>query len=92
MEALLFAMYYSAITSLTPDQCVQMFQADKDLLLKRYRRDVEVALGKADVLNSTELGTLQALVIFLVSISNRSHKLDSFMNCDLAVLRHRLKR
>lgn len=69
MEALLFAIYYSAITSLTPEQCVQMFQADKDSLLKRYRKGVEIALGKADILNTTELRTLQALVIFLVSIS-----------------------
>ncbi len=71
MEALLFAIYYSAIISLTPEQCVQMFQADKDSLLKRYRQGVEVALGKADILNSTELRTLQALVIFLVSISQQ---------------------
>lgn len=77
MEALLFAIYYSAITSLTKEQCVQMFQADKDLLLKRYRQGVEVALGKADILNSTELGTLQALVIFLVSASKQ--KATSFI-------------
>ena len=68
MEAFLFAMYYSTITSLTPEQCVQMFQSDKDLLLTRYRRGVEIALGKADFLNSTDLVTLQALVVFLVSV------------------------
>ncbi len=69
MEALLFAVYYSAITSLTPEQCVQMFQSEKDLLLTKYRRGVEVALGKADFLNTTDLVTLQALVLFLVSVS-----------------------
>ena len=67
-EALLFAIYYCAITSLTPDECVQMFQSDKNLLLTRYRRGLEIALGKADFLNSNDLVTLQALVIFLVGV------------------------
>ena len=66
-EALLFSLYYSTITSLTLEQCLQLFQSDKDLLLSKYRRGVEIALGKADFLNSTDMVTLQALVIFLVS-------------------------
>ena len=81
-EALLFSIYYCAITSLTPEQCLQMFQSDKDLLLKKYRQAVEIALGKADFLSSTDLVTLQALAIFLVSVPRISPEteLDSAMS------------
>ncbi len=86
MEALLFAIYYCSITSLTPEQCVQMFQSDKDLLLARYKSGVEIALGKADFLNSTDLVTLQALVIFLVSVLMSSVQSLPFSFCALGVL------
>ena len=69
MEALLFSMYYCAVISLAPEQCLQMFQCERDLILTKYRRGVEIALGKADFLNSTEVVTLQALTLFLVSFS-----------------------
>ena len=67
VEALLFAMYYAAITSLTQEECLQNFPYGRDHLLARYRIGVETALADADLLNTTEMGTLQALVIFLVS-------------------------
>lgn len=67
VEALLFSMYYSAITTLTPDECLKNFSEGRDVLLARYRAGVERALANADFLNTTELGILQALTIFLVS-------------------------
>ena len=67
VEALLFAMYYSATTSLTEEQCHQCFQDSREYLLAKYRAATEAALTNADLINTTELGTLQALVIFLVS-------------------------
>lgn len=67
VEPLLFAMYYAAITSLTPEECLQYFQDGRDPLLRKFRTGVETALVNADVMNTTELGTIQALVMFLVS-------------------------
>ena len=66
VEPLLFAMYYAAITTLTDEQCLQHFGNRRDSLLARYRSGMEQALANADFLNTTELGTLQALSIFLV--------------------------
>ena len=68
VEALLFAMYYAAITSLTQEECVQNFHDGRNSLLARYRSGTESALSNADLLCTKEIGTLQALVIFLVSI------------------------
>ncbi len=67
VEPVLFAMYYAAITALTPEECLQYFQDGRELLLARYRMGAETALVNADLLNTTELGTVQALVIFIVS-------------------------
>lgn len=68
VEALLFAMYYAAITSLTEEECLQWFPEGKQHLLARYRMGTETALANADLLNTREMGTLQALLVFLVSL------------------------
>lgn len=70
MEALLFAMYYAAITSLSLEDCKKYFQEDRCTLLDRYRSGTEVALANADILTSPDMTALQALVIFLVSKSS----------------------
>ncbi|KAL8695544.1 MAG: hypothetical protein Q9224_003367, partial [Gallowayella concinna] len=66
MQALMFAMYFAAITSLTPEECMASFGEEKHQLLARYRFGTEQALVQADILNSMEMVTLQALVIYLV--------------------------
>ena len=68
VEALLFAVYYAAITSITQEQCISCFRDDRDSLLARYRSGTEAALVNADLLNTTELGTIQALAVFIVRI------------------------
>lgn len=71
VEALLFAMYYAAITSLTQEECLQNFHDSRNSLLARYRSGTESALSNADLLSTKEIGTVQALVIFLVSMFRR---------------------
>lgn len=66
-ESLMFAVYFAAVTTLTAEECVQYFRRDKDSLLMQYKYGTETALANADLLNSMELVTLQAFVIFLVS-------------------------
>ena len=68
MQALMFAMYFAAITSLAPDECMIQFGENKEDLLKRYRFGTEQALVQAELLNSMEMVTLQALVIYLVCV------------------------
>ena len=68
LEALRFAIYYAATTSSTAAQCMMQVGEERSALLTRYRVSVEVALAKADFVNTVELSTLQALAIFLVSL------------------------
>ena len=77
VEAILFAMYYGAVTSLTPEQCLQYFEDDRDSLLIRFKAGTETALANANLLNTTELGVLQALTMYIVS----NLSLSSFQSC-----------
>ncbi|KAJ5808022.1 hypothetical protein N7474_009291 [Penicillium riverlandense] len=67
-EALVFAMYLSAIVSMTPAQCMNQFGEDREIAVKRYRFAVEQALAKANFLNTQSLVLLQAAVLFLIAV------------------------
>jgi hypothetical protein len=67
-EALLFAIYFGAVVSLTPEQCRQLLDEDKETLLNKYRFATEQALARADFMNSSSLMCLQALSFFLVFV------------------------
>ncbi|KAL8711768.1 MAG: hypothetical protein Q9220_003939 [cf. Caloplaca sp. 1 TL-2023] len=68
MQALMFAMYFAAVTSLTPEECMLRFGEQKQRLLGKFRFGTEQALIQAELLNSMEMVTLQALVIYLICI------------------------
>jgi len=67
LDALRFAIYYSATTSLNPEACLLQLGEEKATLLSRFRSGTELALARADVINTEEMSTLQALVLYLVS-------------------------
>ncbi|KAL8835686.1 MAG: hypothetical protein Q9170_003225 [Blastenia crenularia] len=58
MQALMFAMYFAAITSLTQEECLDEFGKQKEDLLSQYRFGTEQALVQAELLNSMEVVTL----------------------------------
>ena len=65
-NALIFAIYFSAITCLRPDACRKEFGESQEVLGRRYRLGVERALAAADYLNSNSLEILQALTLYTV--------------------------
>jgi hypothetical protein len=67
-EALLFAIYYGAVTSLSPEDCQAKLNEDKTVLLSRYRFAIEQALARANFLTTEETIVLQAFVIFLICL------------------------
>ncbi|KAF2811281.1 uncharacterized protein BDZ99DRAFT_385394 [Mytilinidion resinicola] len=64
-EALMFSIYYAAITSMEEDDVMTNFGSSKADLNLRYRLGLEHALAKADFLNAPDLVLVQAFVIFL---------------------------
>lgn len=67
--ALLFAIYYSAITTLTEKDCLATFENGKETLLAQYRTGVENGLANADFIRKPHFTSLQALTIFMVGLS-----------------------
>ncbi|CAD6571186.1 MAG: hypothetical protein ASARMPRED_004233 [Alectoria sarmentosa] len=68
VEALLFAMYYAAVTSLTQEES-----------------GTESALSNADLLSTKEIGTLQALVIFLTTVRSNDDTMFAWTLFSVAV-------
>ena len=66
-EALLFAMYFTAVGSLSPDECQNLLSDSKSVLQKRYRYACRGALARAKFLRTSDLRVLTAFVIYLVS-------------------------
>ncbi|ORY68879.1 fungal-specific transcription factor domain-containing protein [Pseudomassariella vexata] len=64
-EALLFSIYYAAITSMEEDDIMMNFGSTKANLNLKYRLGLEHALAAADFLNAPELVLVQAFSIFL---------------------------
>jgi hypothetical protein len=65
----MFSIYFAAVTSMTDEECLEHSKEAKQYLILKYRNKVELALAlaQAGFMNSTEVTTLQALVIYLVS-------------------------
>lgn len=67
-EALLFAIYSTAVLSLEPDECDSMLGEPRVVLLKRYRTGTKRALARAKFLGTSDLMVLQAFVIHLLGM------------------------
>ena len=65
-EALLFAIYTSAICSLTNEECEAMMGEPKSSLLPKYLAAVKQALCAVGFIKCSDLVVLQALVLLLV--------------------------
>ncbi|KAJ6112029.1 hypothetical protein N7523_008090 [Penicillium sp. IBT 18751x] len=64
-EALMFSIYYAAITSMEEDDVYINFGSTKAELNLKYRLGIEHALAKADFLNVPDLVLIQAFTIFI---------------------------
>jgi hypothetical protein len=69
-EALAFSVYFAAISSMTPEQCLARLGESHATLVKKYRFAVEQALARAGFLQTHKLVVLQAAVLFLTCASH----------------------
>ncbi|KAL8795401.1 MAG: hypothetical protein Q9195_002142 [Heterodermia aff. obscurata] len=66
LAAVTFAAYFAAVNTMSFQECLLYLGEEKTTLLARYRSNAEAALVEADFLNSLEISTLQAFVIYVV--------------------------
>lgn len=68
IEALGSAICYSAVSSMTENQCSLMFHTSKAQLMVKSRMACEAAIGRAGLLSTRDITVLQAFVLYLVRI------------------------
>jgi Fungal specific transcription factor domain len=64
----MFAIYSSAVLSLTKDECKEMLGESRETLLPHYREETKAALARAGFMSSTSIVVLQALLLHIISI------------------------
>ncbi|KAH6967607.1 fungal-specific transcription factor domain-containing protein [Ilyonectria sp. MPI-CAGE-AT-0026] len=68
LGALVFAISYGAIASLSDEECMAEFGESHAILSSQYRSACEQACAHAEFLKSTKIITLQAYVIYLAAL------------------------
>ncbi|KAJ4419179.1 hypothetical protein N0V82_005086 [Gnomoniopsis sp. IMI 355080] len=71
VEALIFAIFYSATVSLPSDQCFTLLGLTYEDAVERYRFAAEQAIARADLLATQSVVLLQATTLFINAL--RSH-------------------
>lgn len=65
-EAFVFAIYFSTVTIMSPEECLRQHEEQRSVLLLRYRYAVEQALAQAGLLTTQEVVILQAVILLIV--------------------------
>ncbi|KAF7504324.1 hypothetical protein GJ744_002444 [Endocarpon pusillum] len=84
-DAVKFAIYYTTTTSWTPDECLEQLGEEKAVLLHRFRSSTELALARADFVNTEDVSTLQALVLYLFAVRSNENSRRTWTMTSLAV-------
>lgn len=66
LEALMFSIYFIAVTAMTDDEVRDTFKDDRNRLLSKYHHGTQQALINAGFMRSPDLVVLQAYVMYLV--------------------------
>ncbi|KAJ5981081.1 C6 transcription protein [Penicillium waksmanii] len=64
LEALMMAVYFNVVVSLSPEQCLQVLGCDRVSLIQKFNFASEQALARAGLLETDEIIVLQAFAIF----------------------------
>ncbi|KAJ5322344.1 hypothetical protein N7452_010633 [Penicillium brevicompactum] len=84
-EALMFAIYYAAVTSMEEEDILLNFGATKAELTLKYRQGLEHALANSDFLGAPELILVQAFAIFLALLRRQESPGFVWMMTGLAI-------
>ena len=76
-EALMFAIYLSAINSMSADECQMIMGEDKDILFRKYHSVAKSALLRANFTSSLNILLLQAFTLYLLAV-RQYHDPNSF--------------
>ncbi|KAL8786108.1 MAG: hypothetical protein Q9213_002973 [Squamulea squamosa] len=85
MEALMFAIYYSAVVALPQEECEAMFGMPQPAVINKYMLATQQALNNAKLLKTLDMTVLQALVILLISSRHTIDPRSLWIHCGTAI-------
>ncbi|VUC33654.1 unnamed protein product [Clonostachys rosea] len=68
LEALMMALYFSVAVSLSSAECLHLLGSEKAALVHKFKLGTDHALAQAELLETDEIITLQALAIYLTGL------------------------
>ncbi|KAI1852421.1 hypothetical protein JX265_011054 [Neoarthrinium moseri] len=71
VEALLFSIYTLGVVAMSESECIAVLGIPKDDAFARFSKGARVALMRIGILHKYDLVVLQAMVLYLTSISGR---------------------
>ncbi|KAK3685118.1 fungal-specific transcription factor domain-containing protein [Podospora appendiculata] len=74
VEALLFSVFTMAVVALSAGESQALFGYSRDEALARFSNGVRLSLMRSSFLKSHDLTTLQALVIYVISLQGRYNR------------------
>ncbi|KAI4159980.1 MAG: hypothetical protein LQ342_006108 [Letrouitia transgressa] len=77
LQAIVFAALFSGVVSMSEDSILMEFGANRKDLVDNFQMGTETALARANVIRTTKIETLQALVMYMIPLCrgeiSRSH-------------------
>jgi hypothetical protein len=73
-KALRAAILFSAAVALTESECQIYFAKPREQVVLEFRKYVELSLYSADMLNTRDLATLQAMGLYVVSVDSTNFR------------------
>ena len=68
LNALLFSIYFAAVTSLSSAAAESLLGEERCVSLNKYKQGLEQSLAAANILDTPSIRSLQAMTIYLVGI------------------------
>jgi hypothetical protein len=84
-EALMFAIYLCAVTSLGNDDCERIMGASRHALIARFSNAAQQALINAEILKTSNMVVLQAFTLFLLAMREHYESHSTWLLAGLAV-------
>jgi hypothetical protein len=84
-EALMFAIYLCAVTSLRNDDCERIMGASRHALLVRFSNATQQALINAEILKTSNMVVLQSFTLFLLAMREHYDPDSTWLLAGLAI-------
>ena len=86
LQAVIFAVMFSGVVSMPEEAILLEFGVSKKDLVHNFQMGTETALGRANIIRTTKIETLQAFIMYMVSSSPEFQEISfsfNFLNAAL---------